>query len=66
MDKYAQVVEIIRKNIDKKHIGQANVILQQVENYGFQSEFVHMYEKNMLNAPSHLDFLYSFCNEWDI
>tara|TARA_R100000353_G_scaffold125820_2_gene89319 strand:+ start:226 stop:426 length:201 start_codon:yes stop_codon:yes gene_type:complete len=66
MDKYAQLVEVIRKNVDKKHIGQVNLILQQVENYGFQSELVHMYENNMLNAPSHLDFLYSFCSEWDI
>ncbi len=66
MSKYEQLVEMLRTNIDVKHIGYLNEALSYVEKYDMYNEFVQFFEKNLKSAPSYLDVVYAFCNEWDL
>jgi len=66
VDKYKQLVEILRTNIDSKHVGYLNEALSYVEKFGMYDEFVNFVEKNMKSAPSYLDVVYAFCNDWDL
>lgn len=66
MDKYNQLVELLRINIDEKHIGYLNEALSYVEKYEMYNEFVNFVEKNMEEAPSYLDVVYAFCNDKDL